>query len=122
VAVAATSTAAVATNKAADTDPSTAKPPAAAAAVGSAMAPPIEAADEPAGALESFEDSGEAAEVAAAAAAGQFVDVVLYAPGRLLYVRPVDESVEEEQQRFELVDGKGGERLVVSFCRICSMF
>jgi hypothetical protein len=28
---------------------------------------------------------------------------------RLLYVRPVDESVEEEEQRFELVDGKGGE-------------
>jgi hypothetical protein len=27
----------------------------------------------------------------------------------LLYVRPVDESVEVEQQRFELVDGKGGE-------------
>jgi hypothetical protein len=72
------------------------------------LAPPIDAADEPAGALESFEDSGEAAEVAAAAAAGQFVNVVLYAPGRLLYVRPVDESVEEEKQRFELVDGKGG--------------
>ncbi|WIA15373.1 hypothetical protein OEZ85_002036 [Tetradesmus obliquus] len=53
---------------------------------------------------------GEAAEVAAAAAAGQFVDVVLYAPGRLLYVRPVDESVEEEQQHFELVDGKGDQR------------
>jgi hypothetical protein len=73
------------------------------------MAPPIDAADEPVGALESFEDTGEAAEVAAAAAAGQFVDVVLYAPGRLLYVRPVDEGVDEEQQRFELVDGKGGE-------------
>jgi hypothetical protein len=84
-------------------------PPAAAAAAGAVLAPPINAADEPAGALESFEDTGEAAEVAAAAAAGQFVDVVLYAPGRLLYVRPVDESVDEEQQRFELVDGKGGE-------------
>uniref|UniRef100_A0A383VYZ4 Fungal lipase-type domain-containing protein n=1 Tax=Tetradesmus obliquus TaxID=3088 RepID=A0A383VYZ4_TETOB len=83
---------------------------AAAAAAGVVMAPPINAADEPAGALESFDDSGEAAEVAAAAAAGQFVDVVLYAPGRLLYVRPVDESVEEEQQHFELVDGKGDQR------------
>ncbi|WIA15374.1 hypothetical protein OEZ85_002036 [Tetradesmus obliquus] len=27
-----------------------------------------------------------------------------------LYVRPVDESVEEEQQHFELVDGKGDQR------------
>lgn len=61
-----------------------------------------------AGALESFEDAGEAAQVAAAAAAGEFVNVVLYAPGRLLYVRPVDKQVDEDKQHFELVDGRGG--------------
>jgi hypothetical protein len=63
---------------------------------------------------ESFDDAGEAAEVAAAAAAGDIVDVVLFAPGRLLYVKPVDEGVEDAEQHFELLDGKGGE------CRLCS--
>jgi hypothetical protein len=59
--------------------------------------------------LESFDDAGEKAEAVAAVAAGDIVDAVLYAPGRLLYVKPVDEGVAEEQQRFELVDGRGGE-------------
>jgi hypothetical protein len=58
---------------------------------------------------ESFDDAGEAAEVAAAAAAGDIVDAVLLAPGRLLYVKPVDEGVEDAEQHFELLDGKGGE-------------
>lgn len=71
--------------------------------------PPATADDSPVGALETFADSAEAAEVAAAAAAGEFVNVTLYAPGRLLYVRPVDEQVEEDKQHSELVDGRGGE-------------
>jgi hypothetical protein len=37
--------------------------------------------------LESFDDAGEAQEAAAAAAAGDLVDMQLYAPGRLLYVK-----------------------------------
>jgi hypothetical protein len=60
-------------------------------------------------ATESFDDAGEAAEVAAAAAAGDIVDAVLLAPGRLLYVKPIDENVAEENHKFELVDGQGGE-------------
>lgn len=59
-------------------------------------------------ATESFDDAGEAAEVAAAAAAGDIVDAVLFAPGRLLYVKPIDETVAEEDHKFELVDGRGG--------------
>lgn len=58
---------------------------------------------------ETFADAGEAAEAAAAAAAGDIVNLQLFAPGRLLYVRPVDELVPDEQQKFELVDGHGGE-------------
>lgn len=61
-------------------------------------------------ATESFDDEGEAAEAAAAAASGGIVDVTLFAPGRLLYVRPLDESVDEDKQHFELVDGKAGAR------------
>jgi hypothetical protein len=60
-------------------------------------------------ALESFDDAGEAAEAAAAAAAGDIVDAALFAPGRLLYVKPIDDTVADEQHRFELVDGRGGE-------------
>lgn len=59
---------------------------------------------------ESFEDEGEGAEATAAAAAGDIVDAQLFAPGRLLYVKPVDEQETEEQQRFELVDGHGDQR------------
>lgn len=71
-------------------------------------------------ATESFDDAGEAAEAAAAAAAGDIVDVALFAPGRLLYVKPVDESVAEDKQKFELVDGKGGELFAaVHICMFC---
>jgi len=66
---------------------------------------------------ESFEDEGEGAEATAAAAAGDIVDAQLFAPGRLLYVKPVDEQETEEQQRFELVDGHGGEWMHQEGCR-----
>lgn len=85
------------TRKAAAADTATATA-AAAAAAGGQVRP-----------TESFEDEGEGAEAAAAAAAGDIVDAQLFAPGRLLYVKPIDEEEAEEQQKFELVDGHGGE-------------
>lgn len=48
--------------------------------------------------------------MAAEAAAGNIVDAALFAPGRLLYVKPVDDAVAEDQQKFELVDGRAGRR------------
>jgi hypothetical protein len=44
-----------------------------------------------------------------ASAAGQLSDVALYAPGRLLYLRPKDDSLPEEEQRYDLLEGLPGE-------------
>jgi hypothetical protein len=43
-----------------------------------------------------------------AAAAGELKYVSLYAPGRLLYIRPDDVALPEDQQTFSLLEGKSG--------------
>lgn len=48
------------------------------------------------------EDERTAAE--RAAAEGKLLDAPLYAPGRVYWLRPIDESLPEEQHSFELVD------------------
>jgi hypothetical protein len=95
----------------ADTSPAAAAAAAAAGEAGNGMNDQTEPLSNKRGlATESFDDAGEKAEAVAAAAAGDIVDVALLAPGRLLYVKPVDENVAEEKQKFELVDGGGGEQ------------
>ncbi|KAI8477317.1 MAG: hypothetical protein J3K34DRAFT_108965 [Monoraphidium minutum] len=73
---------------------------------GAAAAAPAAAAGAPGAAAEVHaSDVGHEREAAEqAAAAGELVNVPLYAPGRIFWLRPIDDDVPEEEHQFQLVD------------------